>query len=152
MRYARDPARRKYRGEFWLYHWSLVQPSTLREKRLDGHFSWRRGRLRMHVLPDPVTRLRYEGDLLAGQGSVRYVLLRGKGNAECLALVVNDPLYTDFEMTTGVFASVDVNTQPVASQMLLSRKRLADAEVRKFLPVTRPIRPRRIIPSTAALP
>jgi hypothetical protein len=131
--FLRDPARKKYIGLFWLYHWSLVDPENVREKNVEISFSLVEGKLRVRIPSDPVTGLAYQGELLKGQGAVRYLLLKGSGNNENILFVINDPLNPAFTVTNGVFASVDIKTTPTAGKVILSRGRLDLEQVKAYL-------------------
>ena len=131
--WSRNPLRKKYRGKFWVYHWSLVDVNAIREKELTIKFSWVRAKPVVTMPPDPTTRLGYRGTILKGQGSVIYLLLTGAGHKENILFVFNDPLYPIFEITTGVFASVDIKTKPVSSRAILANKHISSEDAKNLL-------------------
>ncbi len=136
----RNPLRKKYCGKFWIYHWSLIDSGVIREKCIEINLAPLRGNLQIRIPKDPVTSLAYRGRILRSQGSVLYLLLHGDGNNENILFVINDPLNPDFELTNGVFATVDMRTAPTAGKILLSRIRFDVKEAAKYLEDSREIR------------
>lgn len=128
--WLRNPLRNKYRGAFWIYHWSVIDPGAIREKELRASFSWIRARPTLSLPADRLMKLRYSGLILRSQGSVIYILLRGENHKENVMFVFNDPLCSALDVTTGVFASVDAKARPVAARALLASRRLHAQEVR----------------------
>lgn len=133
-KFLRDPARRKFVGRFWLYHWSIVQAGVIREKRLEVRFSWIRGTMRVRMPKDSVTGLTFEGEMVVAHGPVRYFALRGEGNEERLLVIANDPLNPEFRFTSGILAGVEMeNTRPIACRTILSKEPLAAEALHELL-------------------
>jgi len=134
--------RKKYRGKFYLYHWSGTQP-LIRTKIIMFRLSFWRGILA--IMPyDSVTRLSYKGKILRGGGEVVYVSLAGDGHKERIFLAFYDPVHPVFPVTRGIMASVSLNDEPMSWNMVLSRSPLAQPEIEQLLGRKQLLRARKI--------
>jgi hypothetical protein len=134
--------RKKYRGQFLLYHWSGTQP-LIRTKIIKFRLSFFHGI--MATMPyDSVTRLSYRGRILPGGGEVVYVSLEGAGHKERLFLAFYDPVHPLFTVTSGVMASVSLNDEPMSWNMILSRSPLGQSEIEHLLGKKQLLRARKI--------
>jgi hypothetical protein len=127
VRFYRSSQRRKYHGEFHLYHWSGTRPEVRHKGiRFSGQF---RHTTRVRLSHDPVTHLAYTGDLYRGTGEVKYAMLRGDGHEERMMLIFYDPIDPQFEVTRGVMATVNLHGEPTTWRIVLSRQPLPEARV-----------------------
>ncbi len=126
-----SPAFKKYRGTFWLYHWSGTK-EVLREVELIFSISMR-GITVCEIPFDKATSLRYKGELSRSVGSIMYIEFHGVGHREPLFLTFFDALHPEFILTSGLISSINLNNQPTAWKAILSRSRLPESEAIKAL-------------------
>ncbi|MFM0140554.1 hypothetical protein [Caballeronia grimmiae] len=136
--FVRNPDGKKFFGTLYLYHWSLIDESLVREKIVVIRYSWIRARIVVHMPKDDITGLEFVGEIVSGRGTVRYFFLRGVRNSERLLFVLNDPLTASLSVTNGIFTGVDVRrSTPLTGRVLLSATRLTQEKAKEYLQARR---------------
>lgn len=135
---------RKYVGEFWLYHPSGTIDGELREKKIQFTRTFL-GRIEAVLDQPPPVGLRFEGFLNPSRGRIVYVNLEEPSQKERIQLTIIDQLDAHFKLTTGVLSGLNLNYQPLAVKIVLSRTRI-DLEYARGLLAT----PNRIVADTLA--
>lgn len=123
--------RQKYRGKFYLYHWSGTRP-IIRTKVIIFKSSFRRG-IKVIMPSDPITNLSYTGTLLRGDGEVVYVGMDCDSNKEHVFLAFYNPIHPLFVATRGIMLSVSLDYEPMSWKMVLSRNPLTPADIKVLL-------------------
>jgi hypothetical protein len=143
----RSGIRKKYSGEFLLYHWGGLVTTAIRAKRLNIKIGWS-GKLKAKMPIDSVTNLSFEGVLLVSSSGIMYLDMVGIGHPEHIMIVLNSPLHSGFSLTTGVFAALDMKGTPSGFKTILSRIPLTDQQVESILGFRQVIKSQRLPTST----
>jgi hypothetical protein len=128
----RSGIRGKYLGDFILYHWGGVVPTAIRAKKLAISLSWS-GRLRAEMPIDPITNLSFRGELVIGSSGILYLDMVGVGHGEHIMIVLNSPIHSSFDLTTGVFSAIDMMGTPGAFKTILSHAELTNEQVERVI-------------------
>lgn len=131
-RTVKSGAFRKFRGTFYLYHWSGKNTGVIRRKVIQFGMG-PTGRILAKMIKHPATGLAYRGHLSTSKSGPCYINFQGDGNEERVMLVFSNPVKATFTTTSGVFCSVTLDGTPAAWKAILSRKKMKKQEVREFL-------------------
>lgn len=133
LMWIKSPIRNKYKGNFYIYHWSFLELQTIRQRRLMIHSKWWRPGPKVSMSVDPKTKLSYNGKFSRGESSTVYLNLEGQNHRSSSLIVLNDPFDPRFRVTTGVLSGADALGKPVATRIVLSREILDAGQVRDIL-------------------
>jgi hypothetical protein len=148
LRVRRSGIRAKYLGNFRLYHWGGVVPTAVRAKKLTISMAWS-GRLHAVMPIDPITNLSYRGELVVSSSGLLYLDMVGVGHGEHIMIVLNAPIHSSFDLTTGVFSAIDMMGTPSAFRTILSHVELTDEQVYTILGFRQVLKAARLPTSTA---
>lgn len=148
-RLRRSGVRGKYLGEFFLYHWSGTVSTVVRAKKLTMKLSWD-GTLTAVMPADAMTNLSYSGEAVVSSGGILYLNMVGVGHGEHISAVLNSPVHSAFDLTTGVFCSVDLCGTPSAFKTILSRIELSHEQICTILGHRQVLKSLRLPTSTAS--
>lgn len=124
--------RKKYSGEFIIYHRSGTQPEIVRKKVITFS-AGSSGAIDARMPKDLVTHLTYKGQLVPGTGGIIFCHLLADSSKEHIYIIAYEPITGIMHLSTGIMASVDMSGKPSAWRCILSRRELPLQQVENLL-------------------